>query len=288
MLSTCLQEDLKEFERWLNFKNLSKHTILGYLSDLAIALDQSKIVTKEEIEQFSLDDWRRVLSTLQNRDLSSKSQDRYLASLNSFANYKKKQGILLNFVKLKIFRKKKQEILKLIQEEEVFQFLSFYDDAKTWLEKRDKALVYLLYSTGLRINEALSLKWKDLFARYINVRGKGGKLRTVPLFPFIKDMLLDYKKDAVIDQELIFWGAQKKTPLNACHVARKFRTVCLKLGLQKFSPHDLRHACASHLLSAGCNLRSIQVLLGHSSLELTKIYINLSEEDLKKKYFELS
>lgn len=289
MLSTCLESDIKNFERWLVFQGASNNTVLGYISDLKHCLLLSaNHPTKKLVEEYDINKWRHVFSTLQDQHLSYKSQERYLASLRAYCRYKESSGIKLSLRRLPSLYKKDSEHVSNVDFDDITQFLSWFDSANTWIEKRDRALVYLLYSVGLRINEALSLKWSDLFTKHIRIKGKGGGIRTVPLFPFMKDMLKEYRVALALESSYVFLSNNKTAKLHACSVARNFRKVSAILCLKNITPHSLRHACATHLLQAGCNLRSIQSLLGHSSLEITKGYISLTSEDLKNEYFKLS
>lgn len=287
MLSKCLKLDIENFEQWLNFNGASKNTITAYTSDFRQLLKSEKLITKENIEVYTIDNWRELFSKLQDEKLSYKSQERYLAALRSYSKYKKTMGISITIMKLASLRKKDSDHISNVDLEDIFNFLSYFNKTEIWQEYRDKVLVYLLYSAGLRINEVLELKWVDLYTKYVKIKGKGSKIRAVPLFPFIKVMIDEYKNSLNFESEYIFISNNKKTKLHACSVARKFRKACLKLNLKNITPHTLRHACATHLMKAGCNLRSIQALLGHSSLEITKIYINSTQDELKNDYFSI-
>ncbi|WP_342261868.1 tyrosine-type recombinase/integrase [Alphaproteobacteria bacterium endosymbiont of Tiliacea citrago] len=294
-LSDCLQKDLVCFKSWLEFNNASENTILSYVSDLKHCFLISEKQSVFDIENAAIDDWRLIFAKLQDNGLSHKSQERYLAAVRAFSKYKRENGKILSIEKLKSFKKKESDHFSNVNIEDVFLFLSAFDNnqEKNFISARDRFLVYLIYSVGLRINEALNLKTEDFFENYIKIKGKGNKVRFVPFFPFIKDMLFLYKKllQEFLKKELerkdyIFISNTGKK-LHACSVARLFRTVCIKLNLKNISPHSLRHACATHLLQSGCNLRSIQSLLGHSSLETTKIYIDAAIEDLKDDFFSI-
>lgn len=286
MLDKSLSLDLVGFEKWLELSGVSHNTIKAYVSDIKLCLGiKSGVCTKEVLENYSLDDWREMICQLQEKNLTNRTCDRYLSSLRAFSKYKKSKGVLLELDKVRSAKRVSANFkMQSLDFESVQKFLVVFQNPKTFTEFRDCALVFLLYSVGLRINEALGLKWSDLFSRYILIRGKGDKIRYVPFFPFLKTILDNYRKHLSVEGDYIFVSNTQKTRLHACSVARKFREVSVLLGVS-ISPHSLRHACATHLLKSGCDIRYIQALLGHSSLEITKIYIDSSLDDLKNDYF---
>lgn len=288
ILSEDLINDIKFFENWLKFHDLSKNTIKSYISDLkqTFKLLKKEILTKNDIENLDLNEWRSIFSQLKLNGCVDKTQDRYYAALKNYAKFKKKEGINLSFNKLKISHSKKNDIIINLNIQDIKLFLSSFNDTKNLSDLRNKLLVNLLYSVGLRINEALNLKWINIYDKYIKIEGKGSKIRMVPLFPKIKQLLTEYSNGLNDKNEYIFISSKKKKLL-ASSVARTFRNTSLKLGIKFITPHTLRHACATHLLKAGCNLRSIQALLGHSNLETTKYYLQYSNEEIKEKYFSV-
>ena len=205
-----------------------------------------------------------------------------VATLKKWSEYKRTQKISTVFENT-IYPKAQHKILPNIEFETVYKLLETLQTPTTWEDYRNRALVVLLYSAGLRINEAIALKWSDISNNHIKVIGKGNKLRYVPLLDQTKDTLNEYRtalKSAIKQEfEYVFISARLKR-WHACSAERFFRELVAKHNLPKLTPHSLRHACATHLLKSGCNLRSIQSLLGHSNLETTKRYIQHSTEEL--------
>ena len=156
---------------------------------------------------------------------------------------------------------------------------------QVWLGKRDLALFILLYGAGLRIGEALAIKAASYpLAEVLRIEGKGGKVRLVPILPIIQSAIDDYVKSCpykLLPSQSLFVGA-RGAELNPGVVQRQIRLLRYRLGLaDSTTPHALRHSFASHLLANGGDLRTIQELLGHSSLHSTQVYTKIDTAALK-------
>lgn len=156
------------------------------------------------------------------------------------------------------------------------------------LRTRDRTMVLLLYATGLRVSELVGLRLEnlDLSGGYLRVHGKGGKERLVPFAPQAGEQLLRYLAQARTELrpegDTVFLGA-RGTPLTRQSFWRILKELARAAGLpQTLSPHGLRHSFATHLLQSGMNLRSLQMLLGHSDLSTTQIYTHVTPEHLKQ------
>jgi len=157
-----------------------------------------------------------------------------------------------------------------------------------WIAIRDRALFTLLYGSGLRINEALSLNIEDLPREgFIRVIGKGDKERQVPILEQIELRLTEYRAACPYPEtpkRALFLGA-KGGRLNQGVVQKSMRDLRKQLSLpETATPHALRHSFATHLLQNGANLREIQELLGHASLSTTQRYTDVNFEDLRAVY----
>ena len=179
---------------------------------------------------------------------------------------------------------------KSIQENQIALLLSELEavSKKSWIKKRNKALFYLLYGCGLRINEALSLtllQTKNLSS--LIIMGKGGKERLVPVLEIVQSAIREYVISLpykIAESQSIFIG-DRGSPMQARTFQRDLKEARINLGLPKTStPHSLRHSFATHLLKNGGDLRTIQELLGHSSLSTTEIYTEVDEVNLEKTY----
>ena len=165
------------------------------------------------------------------------------------------------------------------------------NDNDFWINLRDKAVILLMYGAGLRINEALSLKIKDLPTDdWLRVIGKGNKYRDVPILPEITTILKEYIDHCPFKQspqDLIFLGKRGKA-LSPRIIQRRLEKIRYELGLPDFAtPHSLRHSFATHLLSGGADLRAIQQLLGHVSLSTTQRYTDINESELIQTHKEI-
>ena len=158
-------------------------------------------------------------------------------------------------------------------------------NADDWVEKRDKAILTILYGAGLRISEVLGLNKNDIGKNNaITIRGKGNKQRVVPILDNIKNAVKDYLQACPFDDEALFYGEKGKR-LRPELVQKKLRKMRLELGLPDFTtPHALRHSFATHLLADGADLRSIQELLGHESLGTTEKYTHIDFKRLTEGY----
>jgi integrase/recombinase XerC len=157
-----------------------------------------------------------------------------------------------------------------------------------WIGARDRAVLLLMYGSGLRIAEALSLTGRDaMLGEVLRVRGKGGKQRVVPVLPVTRLAVADYVRQCpflLAADAPLFRGA-KGGPLSPGVVQKAVARARRALGLpDSATPHALRHSFASHLLSAGADLRSLQELLGHASLGSTQIYTRVDSASLLENY----
>ena len=159
---------------------------------------------------------------------------------------------------------------------------------ESWEQARDAALITLLYGAGLRISEALSLEWGAApFEQVLRVKGKGGKFRDVPIVGAVNEAVERYQAIcphcASPDSPLFF--SKRGKPLSATLAQRSVQRLRNALGLpDSATPHALRHAFATHLLAAGGDLRSIQELLGHSSIAATQRYTKINTQQLLDVY----
>jgi integrase/recombinase XerC len=161
---------------------------------------------------------------------------------------------------------------------------------KSWVQKRNLALLYLLYGCGLRISEALSITKKHLVDKStLTVMGKGKKERLIPVLGIVSQSIANYLEELphdISNEDMIFVG-DRGSPLRASAFQRDLKQARINLGLpQTITPHALRHSFATHLLKNGGDLRVIQELLGHSSLSTTEIYTEVDDVSLAKTYRE--
>ena len=230
---------------------------------------------------------REYLYELSERHLSRPTIARRISSLKNFFKFLLKDKVILS-LDISIFKspKLKRNFPKSIDSDLVAKALSSLMDAKNdqWINLRDRAVMLLLYGAGLRISEALSIKKKDApVGDWLRVIGKGNKYRDVPLLPIICDGVREYLDLCPYDvnEDAPLFLGKRGGSLSPRIIQRRIENLRHELGLPSHTtPHALRHAFATHLLSGGADLRAIQQLLGHSSLSTTQRYTDVNETEL--------
>jgi len=230
---------------------------------------------------------REYLHELSERHLSRSTIARRISSLKNFFKFLLKDKVISS-LDISIFKspKLKRNFPKSIDSDLVAKALSSLMDAKNdqWINLRDRAVMLLLYGAGLRISEALSIKKKDApDGDWLRVVGKGNKYRDVPLLPIICDGVREYLDLCPYDvnEDAPLFLGKRGGSLSPRIIQRRIENLRYELGLPSHTtPHALRHAFATHLLSGGADLRAIQQLLGHSSLSTTQRYTDVNETEL--------
>jgi integrase/recombinase XerC len=238
-------------------------------------------------------DFRSFLASRRNSGAENRTIMRQLSAIRSFFRYLEKNGILKN-VSLSAIKGPKlphgvPRPLSISSATRLCSDGSGDGDAAQWVMARDRAVLLLLYCCGLRISEALGLLRKDapLQSDTMTVTGKGGKARLVPVLPLVRQAIhhyLDLCPLPPAPDDPLFIGVKGKR-LKARIIQLLIARLRGALGLpQNATPHALRHSFATHLLSSGADLRSIQELLGHASLSTTQIYTEVDRRHLIEQY----
>ena len=294
-----------EFLRWLAFlgdqKRMSPKTVEAYRRDVTQFLlfmsehlgDQPSLAALSELEprRTCAPSWRRAAP----RASARRSLMRQLAGARSFARYLERNGKgkvgALNAVRAPKIAKTLPKPLAVPQAKRISDTdLRAGEEREPWIFARDAAVLALLYGSGLRIAEALSLKPRDIPATggdTLTVIGKGNKARMVPVLPSVLTLIADYIARCpydLPDDGPLFLGA-KGGPLSPRIIQLTMERLRGALSLpDTATPHALRHSFATHLLSRGGDLRAIQELLGHASLSTTQIYTAVDTERLLDAY----
>ncbi|MGH6912766.1 MAG: tyrosine recombinase XerC [Geminicoccales bacterium] len=266
--------------------------LLGFLAFSAGHLGGAP--TLDELATLSAAELRAWLAWRHGRGLARTSTARALAALRSFYRYLDRQHGRHNPA-LKALRTPRlaKRLPRPLSPDQADGLLDAAEEtgAPDWIARRDLALLLLLYGAGLRIGEALALERAALgkeprALRTLTVTGKGGKQRMVPILPVIGDALAAYLEAAPTAQDTraLFVGLRGGR-LNGSVVRKRVQQLRRALGLpESATPHALRHSFATHLLSGGADLRSIQELLGHASLSTTQGYTGVDGERLMRLY----
>jgi integrase/recombinase XerC len=259
--------DLKIFFSFMNILNLDKLESLKSLSGITI---------------FNI---RGFIAKISD-NCCAKTQKRSICAIKSLFNFLNiKYSINKDFLLLIKSKKISKTLPKSINYEDIMTAINNIElvSKDDWTQKRDKAIMLLLYSTGIRISEALSIKLCDINDNNIIVNGKRSKQRYVPLIEQAKDAIFDYIKSLPIRlnaQDFVFINT-KYEPLSRSSYALTLIKLRKVMGLPNFfSAHKLRHSFATHLLSRGADLRSIQELLGHEKLSTTQHYTEIDQDRL--------
>ena len=296
------KEVLNLYDSWLkwllNQKNYSPNTISSYSYDykyfinfVSNHLSVSKVSLKD-LQKLELRDFRSWLSFLKtiNPNLSAKSLARARASIKSFYFYcilikKIKSSEIYNLANPKL----PKNLPRAVSENQIIKVIDILKCEKNkFLQLRNTALIYLLWGCGLRVSELLSLNNKQINDNYIIIFGKGKKERIVPLLPEIKIKIIEWiewkHKNFNYDNDALFISRLGKR-LSPRYVQKLIEKLRLQLDLDKnFTPHALRHSFATQLLMNGVDLRTLQMMLGHSSLSTTQHYLKVTNKFVENVY----
>lgn len=288
-MNHTLEELVQSYLRHLENKNFSALTVKSYRTDLTEFLTFFQARRQTQLDQFTPANIRTFLASLQNNKHPARNTIlRKIASLRSFAAYLLRQGYLTkNPFKLLPAPKRERLLPKFLSEPETDRLINTTANSKHFAA-RDKALFELMYSSGLRRSEVTGLHIKDVdfFNGIVKVFGKGAKERLVPVTDTALEAIKFYlacRKNPQ-PQEALFLN-KNGTPLTGDGLAYIFKNTAISSHLaRRVTPHSLRHSFATHLLNNGCDLRSLQEMLGHKSLAATQVYTHVSLDKLKEVY----
>ncbi len=284
---------IDEWRDWLlKERRYSVHTADAYLRDLSFFINFFENLTPSALEALEVRDFRRFISARASKNIEKSSLSRELSAIKNFFKWlNKKHSIKNESVSLVSNPKKAKTLPKAIDADDAFELLDqapFFSKSD-WQGLRDRAVMILLYGSGLRISEALNLNVGQIKKdqKALIVKGKGNKERVVPILPAEFEAIEAYLKIVpygLKEGDPLFVGARGER-LTARIIQRQMQKIRAYMGLsESVTPHALRHSFATQLLDVGCDLRSIQELLGHESLSTTERYTNVSLEKLKKEY----
>lgn len=299
-----MEQLLAQFFDHLRYeRNVSEHTLRNYRSDLNQFLDylapadrrSGKRNTPDlhEIDHITIREW---LSTLHSAQKKKASVARKLAALRTFFQFLVREGVIeLNPAKLVSTPRLEKKLPQHLSIEEAIKFIEM-PDTETDLGKRDRAMLELMYATGVRVSELTKMDLSDIDFKnkLIRVTGKRRKERIVPfgdpasealkVYLGARDRFLNNAAVSEREPEAVFLNYQgtRITTRSVGRMVEKYIRICA--GMHDISPHALRHSFATHLLDSGADLRDIQELLGHARLSSTQIYTHVSMEKLIKVY----
>ena len=265
-------------------KGLSKNTIKSYESDLKEFFAWCHNIHKKLPSKLTSSSINIYLGYLFNKNIKSSSVNRKLSTLKAFYIFLYKQKIILKIPTEDIETPKIQKKLpSTLSENEVEKLLKAPKD-KNIIELRDKAMLEMLYATGMRISELVNLKEVnvDKNRQVVKVLGKGSKERLIPFGDEALDSLQKYLHKRNSRNIYIFLN-NRDNKLSRVGFWQRVKIYLKRVHLKSdITPHTLRHAFATHLLNRGADLRSVQLLLGHSDLSTTQIYTHIAKQRLSE------
>ena len=265
-------------------KGLSKNTIKSYESDLKEFFAWCHNIHKKLPSKLTSSSINIYLGHLFNKNIKSSSVNRKLSTLKAFYIFLYKQKLILKIPTEDIETPKIQKKLpSTLSENEVEKLLKAPKD-KNIIELRDKAMLEMLYATGMRISELVNLKEVnvDKNRQVVKVLGKGSKERLIPFGDEALDSLQKYLLKRNSRNIYIFLN-NRDNKLSRVGFWQRVKIYLKRVHLKSdITPHTLRHAFATHLLNRGADLRSVQLLLGHSDLSTTQIYTHIAKQRLSE------
>ena len=281
----------RRFDAYLRIeKGLSPNTAASYCRDvehlLQFASDNGKSasdITRQDLELF--------LGTLYDLGISPRSQARIISGIKSFYKFLKMEGVIdVNPTLLLPAPRIGRHLPDVLTLDEIDRMIACIDLSKPQ-GQRNRAIIEVLYGCGLRVSELVELKLSQIFEQeeYITVIGKGDKQRLVPISQEALEQINLYleqtRNNQVVQRgcEDILFLNRRGNRLTRVMIFYIVKELCELAGIRKtVSPHTLRHSFATHLLEGGANLRAIQQMLGHESIETTEIYVHIDRSTLRQ------
>ena len=281
-IEKCFREFLEDLEIE---RGRSPKTVENYGHYLRRFFEQEKIKDPQDITEAGVREFRLWLNRVSG-GLSARTRNYHLIALRMFLKYLAKRSIeSLAAEKIELAKTPQRDID--IPRHEDLERLLAAPDARTLRGLRDRAILELLFSTGLRVSELVALNREsiDPSRDEFSVRGKGSKIRLVFLSKAAKDALKTYfaKRGDIEEALFVSTQAKRQTRLTARQVERLVHKYAIAAGISgKVTPHTLRHLFATDLLMNGADIRSVQAMLGHSSITTTQIYTHMTDRQLRE------
>jgi integrase/recombinase XerD len=281
-----------QVDRFLNYlaaeKGLAANTVIAYGRDLAVLLDHLERRQLARPQDVQGGDVVSFLESLQRRGLSARSRARMLAAMRGFFKFLVREHVIpVDPTRELHLPRLGQRLPRSLSPDEVRQLLATQSDGA--LAQRDGTMVELVYATGLRVSEVVSLKVNqlNLEAGYLKVLGKGNKERVVPIGTYARQRVIDYLQQArprLLARRLspYLFVTRSGGTLSRQGFWLRLRRLVLQAGVRgTVSPHTLRHAFATHLVEGGADLRAVQMMLGHADISTTQIYTHVARDRLR-------
>ena len=266
-------------------KGLSENTVSAYISDI------NKVSSQEEyfdIENFLPDTY---LMSSNNKNYSGSTKKRIQSSINQFLKYLIDENYIANIEINNVSIMSEKKLPHVLSPNEIDKLIDFYNH-DLFISSRNKTIIDFMYSTGCRVSELINVEESDIDIEeaFVRLEGKGSKQRIVPLGSKVLINLESYlplrNKDRKSKNNKLFISKSYKN-LDRTAVFRIIKSTGVKAGIHKeLYPHILRHSAATHMLEGGCDLRTVQEFLGHSSVSTTQIYTKVTKAFLEEAFIE--
>ena len=285
-IKSKINKSISSFTEYLLYqKGLSQNTVDSYKSDLTKLSNylQNQDLSKTNIDNFFIDMSEFNYSTSTKKRMHSSIKN-FLKYINENEDY---ESIDISDIKLKS-SKKLPEVLSIT---DIENMINFYNH-ETYLDSRNRTVIDVLYSTGCRVSELCDINISDidLDEKYLKLKGKGSKQRIVPIGTMLYKNLMQYlnvRETFLQNRGEPLFLSKSKNKLDRTAVFRIIKKTAKNISLQTdVHPHTLRHSAATHMLEGGCDLRTVQEFLGHSSVSTTQIYTKVTKEFLEEAFTE--
>lgn len=277
-----MMTSLEGFQAQLAISNKSPQTISGYTYDVQMFLKYLQLKGVRSLKGLNSQHITTYLSTHIQVGKGNASVSRYYQSIKAYCRFLRRiKAITSDFTEDIEPPSVKQTAPRVPTVDEMSQIIAQTDDSPTGI--RDRAILELLYSSGLRATELIELELRDFSGNSMLVScGKGGKPRTVPLTPSATVAISRYINNVRgYEEGYLFVTMEQLKRIKRENLSRMVRAYALKAGVKGVTSHTLRHACATHLLDQGADLRMIQLVLGHASIASTQRYTHLSSAKIE-------
>ena len=266
-------------------KGLSENTINAYISDI------NKVSNNDVY--FNIDNFitTKYLKNAENKKYSGSTKKRIQSSVNQFLKFLIEENFISNIEINNISIRSEQKLPNILSPYEIEQLIDFYDH-NLFISSRNKTIIDFMYSTGCRVSELINVEESDIDIddAFVRLEGKGSKQRIVPLGSKVivnleKYLELRNQFKNIKNNNLFISKSYKK--LDRTAVFRIIKSTGVKVGINtSIYPHILRHSAATHMLEGGCDLRTVQEFLGHSSVSTTQIYTKVTKAFLEEAFIE--
>ena len=282
---------INDINEYINFisqvKNLSNNTANSYLRDLKKFSDFVERLNISKYSEITDDICSAWIGDLFTKNINPRSIQRHISSAKGFFKFLKKNNVVNSSpFELITAPKTPNNLPEVLSPEDVEQLLNFKPTSV--VEIRDLAIIELIYSSGLRVSETVSIDLNDFEEdmSFLRILGKGSKTRLVPVGKYAKSAINEWliERNKIINSTNALFLNSRGKRISIRSVQLRLRKMALKQGLAPIHPHMLRHSFATHMLESSGDLRTIQELLGHSSLSTTQIYTKLDYQHLVKIY----